>query len=662
MNIICSGVEVRPNNINIDILVCEMSMRVEKNLIFGLLLLIASSFVVYAEEVAVDRQMRDVHDPTMIYSDGYYYVYSTGGGIGMRRSVDLIDWDYLGTVLPAIPQWVKDKIQDAEGTVQDLWAPDVTYHNGKYYLCYSASLFGKDISLIGLLSNVTLNPYDPNYEWVDEGEIVNSPTGTSPQYNTIDGTFVRDENGDMWLVFGSYWEGIMLTPLNNGTLKPTTSPPTIYQLARRNNSWASEAAYITYRNGYYYLFVNWDKCCSGVNSTYKIVVGRSTSITGPYVDRDGVPLLYDTGGTLFAHTNGRWIGPGHATITTVGGQNYFSYHIYDGLYDGWATLRINEMSWDQELWPVMGDMVGVTPAQGPTIALWNFEDGIPGVPMNDTGETQQVGSADLSVNGFDMYAWDDTYGPSFSAEGETPGGSGLSARFGGGQDGYILAELTKSWSPTEWTIELAVKLDHLNGWQTLIGRDGSSQFGALADFYLQKNDDNDRFRINFDTVGSQRYVMDSNFVVQPNQWYYLAVVSDGSQLTMYADKLDGNSSQVVGSMPLSSTNNNALVANGFTWTIGRGWFNGSHVDQITGNLDDIRFSDRALTPPEFLHYQCGAWGYLDSDLNTDCDVNYEDFAMFAPAWDLSIAQLVQFAGEWLQTTQPYEPGAVIIVE
>ncbi len=203
-----------------------------------------------------------------------------------------------------------------------------------------------------------------------------------------------------------------------------------------------------------------------------------------------------------------------------------------------------------------------------------------------------------------------------------------------------------------------MKLDHLNGWQTMVGRDGSSQLEAEADFYFQKNNINNRFRINFDTVGGQRYVMDSDFVPVPGQWYYLAVVSDGNSLNMYVDELNGNGSQVVATMPLDPVNNNALAANAYNWTIGRGWFNNSFVDHITGNLDDIRFTDRALTPTEFLHYQCGTWGYLDSDLDFNCIVDMADFALFASTWSASLESLLPFINEWLQTTQPYEPGAV----
>jgi hypothetical protein len=109
---------------------------------------------------------------------------------------------------------------------------------------------------------------------------------------------------------------------------------------------------------------------------------------------------------------------------------------------------------------------------------------------------------------------------------------------------------------------------------------------------------------------------------------------------------------------LNPNNDNALAAKSNVWTFGRGWFNGAFVDQITGNLDDIRFTDRALSPSEFLHYQCGAWGYLQHDLNTDCTVNLEDFAPFASVWTGSLESFIPFAEEWLATTLPYADGAI----
>ena len=549
------------------------------------------SLNIYAQ-VAIDPQMRHVHDPSMIYSDGYYYVYSTGN-LDIRRSSNLIDWDYLGSIIPQIPQWVQDKIPG----VSNIWAPDVTYHNGKYYICYSASTFGSQTSLLGLISNETLNPYSPDYQWIDEGEILSSPPTSSPSYNAIDGTFVRDASGNMWLVFGSYWDGIMLTPLDNTTLKPTTTPPTIHQLARRSNSSASEASYIIYHDGYYYLFVNWDSCCSGVDSTYKIIVGRSTSITGPYVDKNGTSLLYSTGGTLFVGNNARWIGPGHADITTVDGQDYFSYHTYDGQADGTPTLRINEMSWDQNGWPVLGNMVGEIPTEGTTVVHWNFEDGDAYLPFYDM---PLHGSEDL-INGYIMRGYDTTYGPTFAAE--TPTEIGLGAYCNGSQDGYILDAPLNAWSPSQWTIEISIMFNTVDGWNTFIGRDESSQNWVESDFYLQNDGFDDSFRLNLYTVGGERWVMDTSYIPDAGKWYHIALTSDGTVITMYCDSLDGNGYQVIDSLDISSqtVEENALAAKG-VWTFGRGWYDGNLVDQIDGYFDNVRFSNVALSPSEFLFH------------------------------------------------------------
>ncbi len=616
--------------------------------VFLFVILMLTGGLLFGEEI-VDSGAHWTHDPSIIKSGDYFYVYSTGDTLQMRRSTNLHNWEYLGDVLPDIPQWVQNKIPQAT----NLWAPDPFYHNGKYYLNYSASSWGSNTSTIAMLSNLTLDPDSPDYEWVDEGEIFSS-ANQSVFYNTIDGAFVKDHTGQVWLSFGSFWGGIKLTLLNSTTLKPVNS--TLYSIAWRTDPpYAIEAPYIVYRNGYYYLFVNWDQCCDGVDSTYKIMVGRSTTITGPYYDKNSVSM-YNGGGTLFHGSGARWIGPGHASVVNVDGQDFFSFHAYDALNNGRHSLRVHYLDWDQNDWPVLGE--AVAPDDQGVIGYWDFEDGTPGQPMNDTGLDGQVGSGDLSGNDFHMYAWDETSGPSFSLEGQTPTGSGLSARYDGAQDTYTADTFINNWSPTVWTIEVAAKLDNLTGWQTMIGRDGASHGEAESDFYFQKNDANDRFRLNFETVGGQRYILDADFTVVANQWYYLAAVCDGDDLTMYADKLDGNGSQVVGTLSLSTTNDNTLAAPDEPWTFGRGWFNGALTDHISGNLDGIRFTGRALAPSEFLHYQCGAWGYLESDLNFNCWVDYPDFALIASGWDGTLQVLEQFALQWLNTTQPYAEDAV----
>ena len=235
---------------------------------------------------------------------------------------------------------------------------------------------------------------------------------------------------------------------------------------------------------------------------------------------------------------------------------------------------------------------------GATIAYWNFEDGVIDLPFSDM---LSGGSVDLA-NGYVMRGYEATYGPSFSDDTST--GIGLSAFCNGGQDGYISDSALNSWSPQEWTIEFSVKLNSLSGWNTIIGRDNAIEGEAQADFYFQNNGVDDRFRINYKSVGGERWILDSEFVPDANQWYNLVLTSDGYTLTMYCDKLDSNGYQVVGMLDISSQTpaENALAETNSSWTFGRGWYNGNLVDQIQGFLDNVRFSDQALDPTEYLFY------------------------------------------------------------
>ena len=95
------------------------------------------------------------------------------------------------------------------------WAPDVLYFNNQYHLWYAVSTFGSQVSAIGLVTNPTLDPTDPAYKWTDQGPVIQSTNG-SP-YNTIDPSFTWDASGNLWMAFGSYWNGIYLVQLNATT-------------------------------------------------------------------------------------------------------------------------------------------------------------------------------------------------------------------------------------------------------------------------------------------------------------------------------------------------------------------------------------------------------------------------------------------------------------
>ena len=241
---------------------------------------------------------------------------------------------------------------------------------------------------------------------------------------------------------------------------------------------------------------------------------------------------------------------------------------------------------------------------GATILHYDFEDGTPGVPMNDFPVTQQngtVGTADLSVNGYDMHSWDDYWGPWFSADGDTPTGTGLSSVHQSHNDGYTLADGIRRWSPGTWTIELSFKLNDPSGWRTLIGRDDWTGIdGDIGpSLQVQSNGIDDGMRVAFVTVSNEHYELFSTLIPEPGKWYHLAVVTDGDRLDMYADQFDGNGFQNIGTLIMDAGIDHSLLATG-NWTFGRGWFNGNFVDHIDGNMDNIRFSDEALTIDQFL--------------------------------------------------------------
>lgn len=227
-----------------------------------------------------------------------------------------------------------------------------------------------------------------------------------------------------------------------------------------------------------------------------------------------------------------------------------------------------------------------------TVAYWDFEDG------TDSASFASVGGVVDTANGYVMHGYNDYWGPSFSSN--TVDGSGLSLRSDAfHQDGYTLDPVINNWAPETWTIELSLMLTDVSGWKTVMGRDGSVG-GPASDFYLQNNGIDDRWRVDFNTASGNRVVIDSDFVAIPNQWYGLAIVSDGANVTLYADQGAGYALSGSAVMVGATTADNALATTGANWTFMRGWYDESFGDNCEGNLDNIRFSDAALDPSEFI--------------------------------------------------------------
>ena len=297
------------------------------------------------------RGYLSAHDPsTITRCKNRYYLFYTGQGILSKSSADKVFWTPGPPVFTTAPAWTTNAVPGFAGV---FWAPDLLYFNNLYHLYYAVSTFGSQVSAIGLVTNPTLDPTDPGYSWTDQGPVITSTDG-SP-YNTIDPSFTWDNSGNLWMAFGSYWSGIYLVQLDPVTgLRISPGSPT-YQLAYNSSI---EASYLWRRGGYYYLFANWGSCCSGVNSTYNIQVGRSTSITGPYLDQNGVSMVAN-GGTLFLQGSGKFTGPGHVAILSEGGTQWLTHHYYDA--NSWASqygaygspdFSFVPLSWTAGDWPV----------------------------------------------------------------------------------------------------------------------------------------------------------------------------------------------------------------------------------------------------------------------------------------------------------------------
>lgn len=295
-----------------------------------------------------------VHDPAIARVNGNYYVFSTGGGVQIRKSRDLITWERAGRVFEQLPEWAMKEVPGARGP----WAPDVSFFNGRWHLYYSVSTYGSRRSCIGLATNVTLDPADANYRWVDHGMVLE--TRQTDDWNAIDANVVLDESGTPWLSLGSFWGGLKIVRLDASTGMPSKADGGLRPIARRPKPGAIEAPFIIRRGEFYYLFASFDYCCKRAESTYNIRVGRSRAVVGPYVDRDGKPML-EGGGTMVVQGAGTIRGPGHNAVLQEPDRDWLVHHFYDAADAGRPKLQVRPMTWDEAGWPVAGEPVAKPP-------------------------------------------------------------------------------------------------------------------------------------------------------------------------------------------------------------------------------------------------------------------------------------------------------------
>lgn len=271
------------------------------------------------------------HDPAAYVAGKTVYLAATG--LAAKTSANLTNWMAAGNPLPA------------RGGA---WAPDISYFGGAFHLYYAVSSFGSNESCIGQATRAALD----SGSWTDKGNVICSNMGgTKDNWNAIDPNVVLDEAGVPWLALGSFWGGIKMVKLKSDGTRADTM---LYDLASGPSGGAIEGGFVFKRCDYYYLFVSFGSCCSSPYN-YNMRVGRSKVVTGPYVDKEGKSLA-SGGGTLLVEGNSSWSAPGHNAVIVYDDRTYNVYHALAAPsgQNGAAMLRIAEIVWSADGWPVSG--------------------------------------------------------------------------------------------------------------------------------------------------------------------------------------------------------------------------------------------------------------------------------------------------------------------
>lgn len=304
---------------------------------------------------------KSVPDPTVIRAnDGYFYLYATQTStywMPIYRSKDLVNWEYQKT---AFTQATKPSLSGGGA----FWAPEMTYINGKYVLYFSwAKMNGADVSYTAVaVSDSPLGPF-PN----SKALITNEEFGS----NVID-QFYYEENGKKYMFFGSF-KGIYVTELTDDGLsvkRDVDGKPVLKKQVCGN---AFEGTNIYKKNGYYYLFASIGNCCNGINSSYKVVVGRSKDLLGPYVDKKGKGMLDNSWELVLEGDGQKWIGPGHNSIIIQDdeGTDWMIYHSYMKDANGGVGGRLGMLDrvlWTNDGWPYIKNCV---PSNSGLIPVFN---------------------------------------------------------------------------------------------------------------------------------------------------------------------------------------------------------------------------------------------------------------------------------------------------
>ncbi len=307
----------------------------------------------------------NVHDPSIFKDGEWYYSYSTDvaygtdvrPGLQIRKSKDLVEWQFVGWVFNGLPTKGANFIKAQGGTPNNsLWAPYVLKHGSEYRLYYSLASDAFRVSVIGLAT--ASNPVGP---WTEKDLAVTSTDGYAGT-NAIDPTVVSTPSGEQWMVYGSAWDGLFELQLNPNNGLALASGDRGKRIVRRgvtNGSYNGnlEGADLIYNpdEQMYYLFVAYD----WLESKYNVRVFRSQKADGPFLDFEGnnADNQADNGPMIIApyqfDGHSGWQGTSHCTVFSDGAGQYFIAHQARPVSSKYSMdLHVRKLFWTENGWPV----------------------------------------------------------------------------------------------------------------------------------------------------------------------------------------------------------------------------------------------------------------------------------------------------------------------
>ena len=305
-----------------------------------------------------------VADPTVIRTDEGFFLYATQTNsywIPIYFSKDLVNWEFKRSAFRKATRPTEDVLPGGGA----FWAPEIRYINGKYVLYFSWAKWGD-----GSISYTAVATSDSPV-----GDFLNAkPLLITDDFgsNCID-QFYYEEDGKKYMFVGSF-NGIYVTELTDDGLSVKRGADGKPVLKKQVCGRAFEGTNIYKKGKYYYLFASINNCCpnNGMDSKYKVVVGRSENLLGPYVDRKGKDMLDNSWELVLEGDGETFFGPGHNSIIIPddAGTDWMIYHSYvkeNGTVGGRLGM-LDRIVWSADGWPTIKKCV---PSKGDLLPVFN---------------------------------------------------------------------------------------------------------------------------------------------------------------------------------------------------------------------------------------------------------------------------------------------------